>query len=63
MPELCNCEYCLDIWLLRDKGVAEDVIDRIVALEGEVEWYKGVLHGTWPSSREILTEALGKCDG
>jgi hypothetical protein len=38
----------------------EEMFSRIEEAETDVEYYKGILKGTWPNSIEILEKALQK---
>lgn len=59
---MCNCDVCTDTRDLRDQGVPEAVIDRLLQAEFDINYYEAILDGSWPTSRAILEAALRKLD-
>lgn len=54
----CNCEYCERLRYFKELGMSEDVMNYIMDLEMDVEYYKAILTGSWPSGEMVLKEAL-----
>lgn len=57
---ICNCKSCQELKEYKRLGVPQSVINKIMDLEMDVDYYNGLIDGKWPSSVEILEEALEK---
>lgn len=57
---MCECEYCVRLRDYKSRGVPEDVMDYVMNLEMDVEYFKAILNGNWPSGKEVLLRALEK---
>lgn len=57
------CECCKDVKEGKDRGIPEDIIDLILNLQLDVDYYSAILSGNWPSGKRVLEEALKKYEG
>lgn len=56
----CNCETCVRFRYYREIGIPDDIREYIMELEMDVEYFKAILSGSWPSGKEIVERALEK---
>lgn len=56
----CNCEVCSRLKYYVEIGIPEEVINHIMDVEMDVEYYKCILNGNWPTGKEVLLKALEK---
>jgi hypothetical protein len=43
-------------------AVVGDLQDQLAHAETDNKYYENILKGTWPSAKEILTDALRRCE-
>jgi len=70
--DTCDCKICdladvrLEALESNDIAVVKDALAKMSHLwleaNSDVNYYKSILDGTWPSSKEILTKSLKKMD-
>lgn len=54
----CSCETCNAIRRWKSLGVSDGEIEALLDIEMDRDYYKSILDGDWPSSVELLTQAL-----
>lgn len=54
----CQCEVCLRLKALKARGVPEDVLDYLIDLEVDRDYYKAIVKGEGPGAIEILERTL-----
>lgn len=54
----CQCQVCLDIRHLREKGVSEEFINRWMNEGIDASVNASILDGSWPTAVEYLEKAL-----
>lgn len=59
----CECEVCTRIRYYREVGVPSDIIDYILDVEMDRDYYKAILDGSWPMAKRLLQEAIDKIEG
>lgn len=57
---MCNCEYCNRLRYYKEINLPENIVEYIMDLEMDVEYFKAILNGNWPSGKEVLKQALEK---
>lgn len=54
----CKCGVCERIRSWKARGVPDDVIDYILDLEFDKEYWEAIKSGNWPSGEEALKRYL-----
>lgn len=65
----CTCQTCATMQSHKEHIAAlpeqhqayfYELVEHLYNVQADLDWYKAVLNGSWPSSKEILTAALQK---
>lgn len=54
----CMCDFCERHADMVADGVPQRIIDTLEHTEMELEYYKSIFEGSWPSGKELLENAL-----
>lgn len=57
---MCGCEICKRHRAWKERGVPDDIIDYILDLELDLDFWKAIKDGNWPNGKEVLLRALEK---